>query len=142
MTHPLQPFRNSKHSHIHQSADSHFNEKTLLPQFHQLNCDRHFPLVAATTFFCVTTSSMRCARYFTFRFHHLFINVPHMNCWKALLLLCSKWDSQQLVTATFFRPRQLFYADHQKQTVTFGPWRPTNPISTVTTCQLAATNNR
>ena len=27
MTYPLQPFRDSKHLHIRQSVDSHFNEK-------------------------------------------------------------------------------------------------------------------
>ena len=27
MTHPLQPFRDSEHLHIHQSVDSHFNEQ-------------------------------------------------------------------------------------------------------------------
>ena len=27
MTHPLQPFRDSKQLYIHQSVDSHFNEK-------------------------------------------------------------------------------------------------------------------
>ena len=29
MTHPLPPFRDSKHVHNNQSIDSHFNEKTL-----------------------------------------------------------------------------------------------------------------
>ena len=42
MIHPLQPFRDSKHLHIHQSVDSHVNEELYMVAELRVTCGMHW----------------------------------------------------------------------------------------------------